>query len=145
MVNWVGICDFSCCYNFRFHCMLLNNWFGVCNMLKKLQNANTSWSEFFLKFPIVFFFIMPVSMGGCFWIGFQFDSLLNIHILKIIFPVVGLVVGLYLTALFILLGHAKEKASATEKDSHILHETGGKVISTKSAVSRPGYFTAFQR
>ena len=114
-------------------------------MLRKLQNANTGWVEFFLKFPIVFFFIMPICMGGCFWIGFQLDSLLNVHIFKMISPVVGSVIGLYLTALFILLGHAKENVSAAEKDSAVLPDKGIEVIPNKSTVAKPGYLTAFQR
>jgi len=76
-------------------------------MLKKLTNTNTSWLEFLYKFPLVLFIIMPGCMGGFFWIGLLLDAALNIHLLKFILPFIGTFIGLMLTALLLMAGHAR--------------------------------------
>jgi len=103
-------------------------------MLKKLQNTNTGWAEFFIKFPIAFFLIMPGCMVGCFLIGLKLDSLLNIHILKIIGPVIGSVIGLFFTGLLILAGHARESATGVIKD--LKAQSSGEPVK-KQMVSSP--------
>jgi hypothetical protein len=77
-------------------------------MLKQLLKINTSWWEFLIKFPIVLFIIMPLSMGGAFWLGLIIDSLIHIHLFKLILPFGGTVLGVYLTALLILAGHTNQ-------------------------------------
>jgi hypothetical protein len=77
-------------------------------MLKNLLSVNTSVWEFLLKFPLVLFVIMPVCMGGFFWLGVQTDALLNINFFKFLFPFLGTVVGVYFTALLIMAGHTKQ-------------------------------------
>lgn len=98
------------------------------------------------------FMIMPVCIFGCFWIGFQLDSLLRIHIFKMIFPVAGSVIGLFFTGLLILLGHARESATGVIGDlkkqssceSLQKQIESRKESSPKAPRTKPGYLTAFQ-
>jgi hypothetical protein len=64
--------------------------------------------EFLWKFLLVIFIIMPVCMGLSFWIGVQADAALNIHLLKFIMPFIGSAVGVFFTALLILVGHKQQ-------------------------------------
>ena len=77
-------------------------------MLKKLLKVSTSPVEFLLKFPVVLFLIMPGCMGGAFWIGYQIDTALHIHLLKFILPFIGTALGVALTSLLLMAGHTKE-------------------------------------
>ena len=83
-------------------------------MIKKLTSVKLGVLEFVYKFFLVLFFIMPVCIGGCFWLGVQIDAMLNIHLLKFIMPFVGSAVGLFFTALLILTGHKREDSVAVE-------------------------------
>ena len=101
---------FHCGWSFNwYHCSLLNAYLGIVNMIKKLKTVNTSGIEFLYKFAIVLFIIMPVCMGGFFWIGLQFDNMLNIHLFKFVFPFLGTLVGVFFTALLIMAGHSKQQ------------------------------------
>jgi len=84
-------------------------------MLKKLMNTRIGWLEFLYKFLLVLFVIMPISMGGCFWIGVQIDALLNVHFLKFVMPFIGSAIGFCFTALLIIAGH--KQAAAAEPDA----------------------------
>ena len=85
-------------------------------MIKNLASVKIGIWEFVYKFLLVLFFIMPICMGGCFWIGVQADAALNIHLLKFIMPFIGSAVGLFFTALLIQAGH-KQAAPATAEES----------------------------
>ncbi len=124
---------------------------GAVIMLARLQRTNTGWMEFLIKFAIVIFIIMPACILGSFWAGWRLDSLLNIHILKIIFPIAGSVLGLFFTALLILAGHARDSAIGVIEDLKMqsLCDPAQKQIRSgksarKASPSRPGYLTAFQ-
>jgi hypothetical protein len=82
-------------------------------VIKKLTSVKLGVLEFLWKFFVVLFFIMPICVGGCFWLGVQADAALNIHLLKFIMPFVGSAVGLFFTACLILIGH-KQKALVEE-------------------------------
>jgi len=90
-------------------------------MLSKLQNINTGIIEFLFKFVLVSFLIMPACILGCFWIGVQIDSVLNINFLKFIFPLIGTVAGFSFTALLIVSGHTKQRAADTPEDLDKAH------------------------
>jgi hypothetical protein len=85
-------------------------------MIKRLTSVNIGILEFLYKFLLVLFVIMPICMGGCFWIGVQADAALNIHLLKFIMPFIGSAVGLFFTALLLQAGH-KQVAPATAEGS----------------------------
>jgi len=74
-------------------------------MMEKLSLIKIGLWEFLWKFFIVLFIIMPICVGGCFWIGVQIDAVLNIHILKFIMPFIGSGVGFFFTSLLIIMGH----------------------------------------
>jgi len=121
-------------------------------MLKKVQNTDTGIIEFLVKFPIAIFVIMPVCMGGAFWIGLQVDSALHIHFLKFIFPFLGTFLGIFLTGLLIMLGHTRQSASETANDSDkpysdVLvskpYEYSDTSYSPKASIPRAGYATPF--
>jgi hypothetical protein len=108
MDDWFSISFHCSWYSYRRHCCFLHANLGVINMLNRLMKINTSAPEFLYKFPLVLFIIMPVCMGGCFWVGMQVDSVFNIHFFKFIFPFLGTSIGLFLTILLILAGHKKQ-------------------------------------
>jgi len=83
-------------------------------MIKKLTSIKIGILEFLYKFLLVLFVIMPVCLGGCFWIGVQADAALNIHLLKFIMPFVGSLVGLFFTALLLQAGHKAVPATVEE-------------------------------
>jgi len=83
-------------------------------MLKRLTTIKIGTLEFLYKFLLVLFIIMPVCMGGCFWIGVQADAALNIHLLKFVMPFVGSLVGLFFTALLLQAGHKAVPATVEE-------------------------------
>jgi len=83
-------------------------------MFKRLTTIRIGTIEFLYKFLLVLFVIMPVCMGGCFWIGVQADAALNIHLLKFIFPFIGSLVGLFFTALLLQAGHKAVPATVEE-------------------------------
>jgi hypothetical protein len=125
---------------------------GARTMLKKIMSVNTSWWEFLLKFPLALFVIMPVCMGGAFWIGFQIDSAVHIHFLKFIFPFLGTFLGVYLTGLLIMLGHTRQSTSETANDSDKPYsdtlvskpyEYSDTSYSPKASIPRAGYATPF--
>jgi hypothetical protein len=87
-------------------------------MIKRLTSVKIGALEFVYKFLLVLFVIMPICMGGCFWIGVQADAALNIHLLKFIMPFVGSAVGIFFTALLIQAGH-KQLAPATVEESAV--------------------------
>ncbi|MDD5169369.1 MAG: hypothetical protein PHN75_11170 [Syntrophales bacterium] len=84
-------------------------------MLKKLMNTKTSLVEFLYKFLLVLFFIMPVSIGVCFWIGVQVDALINMHLFKFIMPFIGSAIGFCFTALLVMAGHRQATPTAAEE------------------------------
>ena len=84
-------------------------------MIKKLTSVKIGILEFLYKFFLVLFIIMPVCVGGCFWLGVQADAALNIHLLKFIMPFVGSAVGLFFTALLILAGHKQAAPAIAEE------------------------------
>jgi len=114
-------------------------------MLKKLQDTNTGFLEFFIKFPVMFFLVMPASMGGCFWVGLQLDSLLNIHLLKMVFPVIGSVLGLYLTGLLVLWGHAREAVVNKAADKTRASAINKTSIPVQTPMTQSGYFHGLSR
>ena len=79
-----------------------------CNMNKAMERLSSTriglW-EFLWKLLVVLFIIMPICVGGFFWIGVQSDALLNIHLLKFIMPFIGSAVGVLITAVLIMAGH----------------------------------------
>jgi len=85
-------------------------------MFKRLTTIRISALEFAYKFLLVLFVIIPICMGGCFWIGVQADAALNIHLLKFIMPFVGSAVGFFFTALLVMAGH-KQAVPATEESA----------------------------
>jgi hypothetical protein len=85
-------------------------------MFKRLTGIKIGVLEFVYKFLLVLFVIIPICMGGCFWIGVQADSALNIHLLKFIMPFVGSAVGFFFTALLVMAGH-KQAVPATAEES----------------------------
>ena len=82
----------------------VNNGYGD-KMIKRLNSVQIGIGEFLWKFFVVLVFIMPICVGGCFWIGVQMDASLNIHFLKFIMPFIGSAVGFYFTSLLIMTGH----------------------------------------
>jgi hypothetical protein len=84
-------------------------------MFKRLTGIKIGVLEFVYKFLLVLFVIIPICMGGCFWIGVQADSALNIHLLKFIMPFVGSAVGFFFTALLVMAGH-KQAVPATAEE-----------------------------
>jgi hypothetical protein len=120
-------------------------------MIKKLACLKIGIVEFLYKFLVVFFVIMPVCMGGCFWIGVQADAALNIHLLKFIMPFVGSWVGLFFTALLLQAGH-KEVAPAIAEEpakpySESLVTSRSEIIDTalqpKPSIPRAGFATPY--
>jgi hypothetical protein len=85
-------------------------------MFKRLTTIKIGVLEFAYKFLLVLFVIIPICMGGCFWIGVQADAALNIHLLKFIMPFVGSAVGFFFTALLIVAGH-KQVVPTTEESA----------------------------
>jgi hypothetical protein len=85
-------------------------------MFKRLTTIKIGVLEFVYKFFLVLLVIIPICMGGCFWIGVQADAALNIHLLKFIMPFVGSAVGFFFTTLLVMAGH-KEAVPATEESA----------------------------
>ena len=76
--------------------------------MERLNSTKIGIGEFLWKFFVVLCVIMPICVGGCFWIGMQADALFNIHLLKFIMPFVGSGIGFFFTSLLIMTGHGKE-------------------------------------
>jgi hypothetical protein len=118
-------------------------------MLKRLLTVNISIWEFMYKFPLVLFVIMPVCMGGFFWIGMQIDTALNIHFLKFIFPFIGTFVGIFFAGLLIQAGHKQKTPAAAEEpakpysDSLVTRrsETADAAFQPKPSIPRAGFAT----
>jgi len=92
-------------------------------MIKKLTSVKIGIMEFLYKFLLVLFVIMPICMGGCFWIGVQADAALNIHLLKFIMPFVGSMVGLFFTALLLQAGHKQVAPAVAEEPPKLYSES----------------------
>ena len=80
---------------------------SIYNYAERLNYVKIGTWEFVYKSLLVLFFIMPICVGGCFWIGVQIDAIFNIHFLKFIMPFVGSGIGFFFTSLLILLGHGQ--------------------------------------
>ena len=92
-------------------------------MIKKLTSVKIGIMEFLYKFLLVLFVIMPVCLGGCFWIGVQADAALNIHLLKFIMPFIGSMVGLFFTALLLQAGHKEVAPAIAEEPAKLYSES----------------------
>jgi len=120
-------------------------------MMKKLTSIKIGVLEFLYKFFLVSFIIMPVCMGGCFWIGVQADAALNIHLLKFIFPFIGTFVGLFFTGLLLQAGHNHEAPSAAEEPAKPYSdrlvtrrsEAADEVLQPKPSIPRAGFATPY--
>ena len=82
---------------------------GIFNSsaMERLNSVEIGIPEFLGKFFVVLFIIMPICVGGCFWIGFQMDAALNIHLLKFIMPFIGSFIGFVFASLLVMMGHKK--------------------------------------
>ncbi len=119
-------------------------------MFKRLTTIKIGTLEFLYKFLLVLFIIMPICMGGCFWIGVQADAALNIHLLKFIMPFVGSLIGLFFTALLLLAGHKNVPATVEEPAksySDILVSSRSEITETasqpKPSIPRAGLVTPY--
>jgi len=77
-------------------------------VMERLNSVEIGIPEFLGKFFVVLFIIMPICVGGCFWIGVQMDASLNIHLLKFMMPFVGSLVGFIFASLLVMMGHKQE-------------------------------------
>jgi len=148
--HWAGICVHCRSRPYRYHSGVLNADLGVRAMLKRLTTIKIGTLEFLYKFLLVLFIIMPVCMGGCFWIGVQADAAFNIHLLKFIMPFVGSLVGLFFTALLLQAGHKAIPATVEEtvksySDSLVTSrsEIAETASQPKPSVPRAGFVTPY--
>jgi len=119
-------------------------------MFKRLTTIKIGVLEFVYKFLLVLFVIIPICMGGCFWIGVQADAALNIHLLKFIMPFVGSAVGFFFTALLILAGHKQavpitEEAAQPYSDRLVSRhvEAAETAAMPKPSIPRAGFVTPY--
>ncbi|MFA5077897.1 MAG: hypothetical protein WC541_00255 [Dehalococcoidia bacterium] len=119
-------------------------------MFKRLTTIKIGVLEFLYKFLLVLFVIMPICMGGCFWIGVQADAALNIHLLKFIMPFVGSLIGLFFTALLLQAGHKNVPATVEEpvkSFSDTLVSSRSEITETasqpKPSIPRAGFVTPY--
>ena len=120
-------------------------------MIKKLTSIKIGILEFLYKFLLVLFVIMPVCLGGCFWIGVQADAALNIHLLKFIMPFIGSMVGLFFTALLLQAGHKEVDPAIAEEPAKPYSESlvtsraeiVGTALQPKPSIPRAGLVSPY--
>jgi len=110
---------------------------GVIAMLKRLTTIKIGVLEFLYKFLIVLCLIMPICMGGCFWIGVQIDAAINIHLFKFIMPFIGSFVGLFFTALLLQAGHKQEAPVTAEEPASFSDRLVSRPVGPAETVSLP--------
>ena len=81
---------------------------NLIDMMERASSVKIGIGEFLWKFLVVFVVVVPVCVGGCFWIGVQIDAVLNIHFLKFIMPFVGSFAGFIFASLLVMTGHKRE-------------------------------------
>lgn len=84
---------------------IMSNQLIMNNTMDRLNSVKIGIGEFLWKFFVVLCVIMPICVGGCFWIGMQVDAIFNIHLLKFIMPFVGSGIGFFFTSLLLMMGH----------------------------------------
>ena len=102
-------------------------------MIEKLNSVQIGIGEFLWKFFVVLVFIMPICVGGCFWIGVQLDAVANIHLLKFIMPFVGSFIGFILASLLVMMGHNEQENSEKE----IIQQYSDRLVSRFDMMETP--------